>query len=70
VAFRDRRTVVPELPNGTVAFRFTDIEGSIKSWERDSPAMWAAVERHIALLEGALKKGWPSGHPSPDCFGS
>jgi hypothetical protein len=20
--------------------------------------------------EGALKKGWPSGHPSPDCFGS
>ena len=20
--------------------------------------------------EGDLKKGWPSGHPSPDCFGS
>ncbi len=20
--------------------------------------------------EGELKKGWPGGHPSPDCFGS
>ena len=60
---------MPEFPSGTVAFFFTDIEGSTNRWERDAAAMWT-VERHIALLEGALKKGWPGGHPSSDCFGS
>ena len=45
---------MPEFPSGTVAFLFTDIEGSTKRWERDSAAMWAAVERHIALLRAAI----------------
>ena len=45
---------MPEYPSGTVAFLFTDIEGSTKRWERDSAAMWAAVERHIALLRAAI----------------
>ncbi len=38
------------LPGGTVAFLFTDIEGSTALWERDRPRMAAAVERHFALL--------------------
>ena len=45
---------MPEYPSGTVAFLFTDIEGSTKRWERDSAAMWAAVERHFALLRAAI----------------
>ena len=45
---------MPEYPSGTVAFLFTDIEGSTKRWERDSAAMWAAVERHFALLDDAI----------------
>jgi predicted ATPase/class 3 adenylate cyclase len=43
-----------EYPSGTVAFLFTDIEGSTKRWERDTAAMWAAVERHFTLLEDAI----------------
>ena len=37
-----------DLPSGTVTFLFTDIEGSTERWERDRPAMAAAVERHLA----------------------
>ena len=46
---------MPELPRGTVAFLFTDIEGSTRLWERDRVAMAAAVERHLALLRGAVE---------------
>ncbi len=45
---------MPEYPSGTVAFLFTDIEGSTKRWERDTAAMWAAVERHFSLLEDEI----------------
>jgi len=45
---------MPEYPSGTVAFLFTDIEGSTKRWERDSTAMWAAVERHFSVLANAI----------------
>jgi predicted ATPase/class 3 adenylate cyclase len=45
---------VVEYPSGTVAFLFTDIEGSTKRWERDAAAMWAAVERHFTLLAEAI----------------
>ena len=45
---------MPEYPSGTVAFLFTDIEGSTKRWETHQRAMWAAVERHIALLRAAI----------------
>lgn len=43
-----------ELPRGTVAFLFTDIEGSTTRWERDSAGMMALVERHLALLDHAI----------------
>jgi predicted ATPase len=45
---------MPEYPSGTVAFLFTDIEGSTKRWETDQQVMSAAVDRHIALLRAAI----------------
>jgi predicted ATPase/class 3 adenylate cyclase len=45
---------MPALPSGTVAFFFTDIEGSTARWEANRPAMAAAVERHLAVLEAAI----------------
>src|SRR3954453_9339631 len=39
-----------KLPTGTVAFLFTDIEGSTQLWERNQAAMRLAVARHDALL--------------------
>lgn len=44
-----------DLPSGTVAFLFTDIEGSTALWERDRNAMAAAVARHIALMDSAIQ---------------
>jgi predicted ATPase/class 3 adenylate cyclase len=45
---------MPNLPSGTVAFLFTDIEGSTALWERDAAAMRAAVARHDAILGEAI----------------
>ena len=45
---------MPEYPSGTVAFLFTDVEGSTALWERDRVAMATAVERHFALLREAI----------------
>ena len=45
---------MPDLPSGIVSFLFTDIEGSTKRWETQQQAMWAAVERHFALLDAAI----------------
>ena len=42
------------LPSGTVAFLFTDIEGSTRLWERDAAAMWRTVHRHNAILGTAI----------------
>src|SRR5829696_9269935 len=42
------------LPSGTVAFLFTDIEGSTALWERGRQAMAAAVDRHFAILGEAV----------------
>ena len=42
------------FPSGTVAFLFTDIEGSTRRWERDAAAMRAVVERHFAILDAAI----------------
>ena len=47
---------MPDLPSGTVTFLFTDIEGSTVLWERDRPAMLAAVERHLVLLRGVIEE--------------
>jgi predicted ATPase/class 3 adenylate cyclase len=42
------------LPGGTVAFLFTDIEGSTALWERERQTMATAVERHFTLLQDAV----------------
>ena len=42
------------LPNGTVTFLFTDIEGSTQLWEQHTEAMPAALARHDALLRQAI----------------
>lgn len=45
---------MPDYPSGTVAFLFTDIEGSTRRWETQQQVMWAAVRRHFELLGGAI----------------
>lgn len=42
------------LPTGTVAFLFTDIEGSTQRWESHRDAMDAAIRRHDALLQESI----------------
>jgi predicted ATPase/class 3 adenylate cyclase len=44
------------LPSGTVAFLFTDIEGSTRLWERDAAVMQRALDRHNAILAGAIQE--------------
>ena len=43
------------LPDGTVTFLFTDIEGSAKLWEEFPEAMQPALARHDALLRQAIE---------------
>jgi class 3 adenylate cyclase len=43
-----------KLPDGTVTFLFTDIEGSTGLWERHRKEMEAALARHDALLRQAV----------------
>ena len=43
------------IPSGTVAFLFTDIEGSTNRWERYREAMSVAVKRHDAVLRKAVE---------------
>lgn len=42
-------------PSGTVAFLFTDIEGSTRLWEADPSRMSVALARHDALLREAIE---------------
>ena len=44
-----------DFPSGTVTFLFTDVEGSTRRWEQDSVAMRAAIERHFAILDEAIR---------------
>ncbi len=48
-------------PRGTVAFLFTDIEGSTALWEADRRAMATAVERHLEILRESVRAR--GGHP-------
>ncbi|MFN8590012.1 MAG: tetratricopeptide repeat protein [Thermomicrobiales bacterium] len=41
-------------PSGTVAFLFTDIEGSTARWEANPVTMQGAVERHFVVLREAI----------------
>lgn len=43
-----------DMPSGTVAFLFTDIEGSTRRWQQSPREMAAAVARHDALLRDAI----------------
>ncbi len=43
------------LPNGTVTFLFTDIQGSTRLWEQHPEAMRAALARHDALMRQAIE---------------
>ena len=43
-----------EFPSGTVAFLFTDIEGSTRLWEERPQAMVVALERHFSILREAI----------------
>jgi class 3 adenylate cyclase len=42
------------LPTGTVAFLFTDVEGSTDLWERDAIFMDAALVRHDEIIRAAV----------------
>ncbi len=48
------------LPNGTVTFLFTDIEGSTRLFQQHPDAMEGALARHNALLQHAI--GMHRGH--------
>jgi predicted ATPase/class 3 adenylate cyclase len=45
---------MPDLPDGDVAFLFTDIEGSTRLLERDARALGVAMARHHELLAGEV----------------
>ena len=45
-----------ETPTGTVAFLFSDIEGSTQRWERDRAAMGEALRRHDTLVRAAIER--------------
>lgn len=42
------------MPTGTVAFLFTDVEGSTRLWETQAGAMDTALEQHDATLRAAI----------------
>jgi predicted ATPase/class 3 adenylate cyclase len=46
---------VAELPQGTVTFLFTDLEGSTRLWEDHPDAMRDALAAHDAILRGAVE---------------
>jgi predicted ATPase/class 3 adenylate cyclase len=46
---------VSTRPSGTVAFLFSDIEGSTQRWETHREAMEAVLARHDALLRAAIE---------------
>jgi predicted ATPase/class 3 adenylate cyclase len=43
-----------ELPEGTVTFLLTDVEGSTRLWEREPEAMARALASHDAIVAGAV----------------
>ncbi len=43
-----------QMPEGIVAFLFTDIEGSTRLWEQFPEAMGNALQRHNAILRDAI----------------
>jgi predicted ATPase/class 3 adenylate cyclase len=44
-----------KLPSGTIAYLFTDIEGSTRLWDQNPKTMKVAVERHHLILGEVIK---------------
>lgn len=44
------------IRSGTLAFLFTDIEGSTERWEREPEAMRVALARHDTILRAAISR--------------
>jgi class 3 adenylate cyclase len=44
-----------QLPQGTVTFLFTDLEGSTRRWEAHPQEMRDALARHNAIVRGAVE---------------
>jgi class 3 adenylate cyclase len=44
------------LPQGTVTFLFTDIQGSTRLWREYPQGMPAALARHHAILRAAIEE--------------
>jgi len=55
-----KRDAAASRPTGTIAFLFSDIEGSTKRWEEFPEAMQDALRRHDALMNAAI--GANGGH--------
>jgi predicted ATPase/class 3 adenylate cyclase len=47
---------VSELPTGTVTFLMTDVQGSTPLWEARPDVMGAVIERHDAIIAGAVRQ--------------
>jgi class 3 adenylate cyclase len=60
--FEDREV---ELPQGTVTFLLTDVEGSTRLWEQDREAMRAAVVRYDAIVAAIVHAGRNWRRPPP-----
>src|SRR5262245_50416884 len=54
IASQELSETMVNLPRGTVAFLFTDVEGSTRLWERDPAVMRQALDRHHAILDAAV----------------
>ena len=44
------------LPQGTVTFLFTDLEGSTRRWEAHPEQMKDALARHDAMVRSGLRR--------------
>ena len=55
-----------DLPDGTVTFLLTDVEGSTALWEQAPEAMHAALSRHDFLFEEASPTRWTTRRAPPD----
>jgi predicted ATPase/class 3 adenylate cyclase len=50
-----RGALATELPQGTVTFLFTDLEGSTRLWEAHPGEMREALARHNTIVRGAVE---------------
>ncbi len=48
---------MPEAPQGTISFFFTDIVGSTRLWEKHPNHMGAALARHNDIIRGIAESG-------------